>query len=263
MAQVQAEFLSPNHKLSMRESSLHRFQASATSLTLRASNITKIDQTDLKRSVAEATIEHIESRLTKDTILGIGTGSTVNFFIEELIKIKHKFDCAVSSSTASTVLLENGGIKVIDLNAAPHLEIYIDGADEANHSKQLIKGGGGALTREKIVAQAADEFVCIIDETKLVDNLGAFPLPVEVIPLARGLVARQLKSFSSAPIWRREFVTDNGNVILDIHDLKITDAEQLERAINDIPGVVSNGLFAIRGAETILVAGSEGVYFIN
>ena len=126
-------------------------------------------------------------------------------------------------------------------NAAPTLEIYIDGADEANHSKQLIKGGGGALTREKIVAQAADEFVCMIAETKLVNNLGGFPLPVEVIPLARGLVARQLKQFSSTPIWRQGFVTDNGNIILDIHGLKIADGEELERKINDIPGVVSNG----------------------
>ena len=187
----------------------------------------------------------------------------MNFFIEELIKIRHKFDCAVSSSTASTLLLENGGIKVIDLNAAPTLEIYIDGADEANHSKQLIKGGGGALTREKIVAQAADEFVCMIDETKLVNNLGGFPLPVEVIPLARGLVARQLKQFSSTPIWRQGFVTDNGNIILDIHDLKIADGEELERKINDIPGVVSNGLFTLRTANTILVSGSKGISVID
>ena len=260
---MKAESLSPNHRPSTRESSLHRFQASATSFNLRAPNITNVDQNYLKRSVAEATIEHIESRLTKDTILGIGTGSTVNFLIEELIKIRHKFDCAVSSSTASTLLLENGGIKVIDLNAAPTLEIYIDGADEANHSKQLIKGGGGALTREKIVAQAADEFVCMIDETKLVNNLGGFPLPVEVIPLARGLVARQLKQFSSTPIWRQGFVTDNGNIILDIHDLKIADGEELERKINDIPGVVSNGLFTLRTADTLLVSGSKGISVIN
>ena len=226
---------------------------------MRAYKIKRLNQNELKRSVAEATLEHIEPKLSKDTVLGIGTGSTVNIFIESLIDIKHKFDCAVSSSKASTLLLEAGGIKVIDLNAAPEIELYIDGADEANREKQLIKGGGGALTQEKIVAQASHKFFCMIDQSKLVTTLGAFPLPVEVIPAARSLVGRHLRELGSTPIWREGFTTDNNNLIIDAHDLSITEGEKLESVINDIPGVVCNGLFSLRPADTLLVSTVEGI----
>ena len=193
--------------------------------------------------------------------MGIGTGSTVNLFIESLVKIKHKFDCAVSSSKASTLLLEAGGVKVINLNAAPQLDIYVDGADEGNEEKQLIKGGGGALTQEKIVAQAAQEFFCMIDESKLVKTLGKFPLPIEIIPSARSLVGRHLKNLGSTPIWREGFITDNANLIIDSHGLTIEEKEasKLESQINDIPGVVCNGLFSLRPADTLLVATSQGI----
>ncbi len=201
----------------------------------------------------------IESRLASDTIVGVGTGSTANFFIEALAEIRHKFDAAVSSSDASTERLRAQGVHVIELNAAPAVAVYVDGADEVDPSNALIKGGGGALTREKIVAATADEFVCIVDHSKPVDRLGGFPLPVEVIPMARGLVARRLAGLGGKPIYRQGFVTDNGNVILDVHGLSIADPDALEREINDMPGVVTNGIFAAERPHVVLVGTPQGV----
>ena len=191
--------------------------------------------------------------------MGVGTGSTTNFFIDELATIAHLFDAAVSSSEASAKRLTSLGIAVLDLNAAERVEIYVDGADEVNHSNHLIKGGGAALTREKIVASAADEFVCIVDASKIVDTLGQFPLPVEVIPMARSLVARGLVALGGAPIWREGVVTDNGNWILDVHDFMIDDPQAMETSINNLAGVVCNGLFAINKANTVVIAASSGV----
>ena len=206
-----------------------------------------------------AALELVEPKLTRDAIVGIGTGSTVRFFIDALAESSHKFDAAVSSSEASTAQLRARGIRVIDLNAAPSVAVYVDGADEVDPSNALIKGGGGALTREKIIAASADEFICIVDEDKLVDRLGAFPLPVEVIPMARGLVARKLTAMGGRPEYRQGVVTDNGNVILDVRDLAIDDPAGLECAINDIVGVVVNGIFAANRPDTVLVASAEGV----
>jgi ribose 5-phosphate isomerase A len=218
-----------------------------------------MDQDAQKRSVAEAAIAYIEPRLTPKTIVGVGTGSTTNFFIDALAGLRHKFDACVSSSTASTERLQGHGIQVLDLNSVDRVEVYVDGADEVNPARQLIKGGGGALTREKIVAASADEFVCIVDVSKKVDVLGAYPLPVEVIPMARGLVARALVQLGGAPEWREDFRTDNGNIILDVHELSITDPAALESAINNLPGVVTNGIFAAQAADLVLVATSGGV----
>jgi ribose 5-phosphate isomerase A len=217
-----------------------------------------MDQDQLKRSAAEAALAYIEPRLDKKSIVGVGTGSTTNFFIDALGEIKHKFNAAVSSSEASARRLTDHGIHVLDLNAAPDIVVYVDGADEVNPARQLIKGGGGALTREKIVAASADEFVCIVDESKVVETLGAFPLPVEVIPMARGLVARAIVNLGGAPELREGFVTDNGNIILDVHDLRITDPAAMEAALNNIVGVVCNGVFAAQCANMVLVAGSGG-----
>jgi ribose 5-phosphate isomerase A len=217
-----------------------------------------MDQDQLKRSAAEAALAYIEPRLDNKSIVGVGTGSTTNFFIDALGEIKHKFDAAVSSSEASAQRLTDHGIHVLDLNAAPDIVVYVDGADEVNPARQLIKGGGGALTREKIVAASADEFVCIVDESKVVETLGAFPLPVEVIPMARGLVARAIVDLGGAPELREGFVTDNGNIILDVHDLQITDPAAMEAALNNIVGVVCNGVFAAQCANRVLVAGSGG-----
>lgn len=189
----------------------------------------------------------------------MGTGSTTNFFIDELASIKHVFDAAVSSSEASAERLRGHGITVLDLNAAPQVDVYVDGADEVNRNRQLIKGGGAALTREKIVASAADEFICIVDESKLVDTLGTFPLPVEVIPMARSLVARALVKLGGQPIWREGVVTDNSNWILDVHGLHIDDPDQLEAEINNIAGVVCNGLFAQQAAHLVLMSTSNGI----
>lgn len=189
----------------------------------------------------------------------MGTGSTTNFFIDELASIKHVFDAAVSSSEASAERLRGHGITVLDLNAAPQVDVYVDGADEVNRNRQLIKGGGAALTREKIVASAADEFICIVDESKLVDTLGTFPLPVEVIPMARSLVARALVKLGGQPIWREGVVTDNGNWILDVHGLHIDDPDELEAEINNIAGVVCNGLFAQQAAHLVLMSTSNGI----
>lgn len=214
-------------------------------------------QDELKQAVAKAAVEHIQGKLKNDTIVGIGTGSTTNFFIDELAKIKHTFDGTVASSEASAERLKNHGIPVYELNAVDRVAVYVDGADETNDHLELIKGGGGALTREKIIAAVADEFVCIVDATKLVSVLGAFPLPVEVIPMARSHVARELVKLGGLPEYRAGFVTDNGNIILDVHNLEITNAIELEQKINAIVGVVCNGLFAARPADLLLV-GKEG-----
>lgn len=189
----------------------------------------------------------------------MGTGSTANCFIEELAGIKHTFDAAVASSEATHQRLVAHGISVLDLNSTPRLDVYVDGADEIDPSRNMIKGGGAALTREKIVAAAADEFVCIADDSKLVDCLGTFPLPVEVIPMARGLVARALVDLNGHPIWREGVITDNGNIILDVHGLTIADPLELEGRINNIAGVVCNGIFAQQAANVAFLAGADGV----
>jgi ribose 5-phosphate isomerase A len=193
------------------------------------------------------------------TIIGIGTGSTANHFIDFLAGIKQRIDGTVASSRASAERLAAHGIPVLDLNAAGELSVYIDGADESSHNLQLIKGGGGALTREKIVAACAEKFVCIADGSKLVDVLGTFPLPVEVIPMARSLVARELVKRGGQPVYREGFVTDNGNVILDVHNLRIMEPARLEQDLNNIPGVVTNGLFALRPADVLLLGTEDGV----
>jgi ribose 5-phosphate isomerase A len=213
-----------------------------------------MSQEDLKRVAAEAAIAH----LPDGGIIGVGTGSTVNHFIDLLAKIKHRFDGAVSSSEASTQRMKAHGIPVLDLNSCGDLEVYVDGADESNHHLQLIKGGGGALTREKIIAGASRKFVCIADASKLVDVLGAFPLPVEVIPMARSFVARQLVKLGGTPVWRENFVTDNGNLILDVRGLEIMEPLKLEDTINRIPGVVTVGLFAHRPADVLILGTPSG-----
>lgn len=214
-----------------------------------------MDQNAKKLAVAKAAIEYVEN----DSIVGVGTGSTVNFFIDELGKIKHKIEGAVSSSEASTERLKALGIEVFELNEVSQLSVYIDGADEVTEHKHMIKGGGAALTREKIVAGAATTFVCIVDESKRVPMLGKFPLPVEVIPMARSFVARELVKLGGDPEYRQGVVTDNGNVILDVHNLEILNPRELEQAINNIPGVVTNGIFALRGADIVLSATNTGV----
>ena len=207
-----------------------------------------------KISVARKAINHIEKKLSKDMVLGIGTGSTVNFFIDELSNFKNYFKGAVSSSEASTILLERNGIDVFSLNDVNRLEFYIDGADEVSPDNVLIKGGGGAHTREKIVASASREFICIVDQSKLVDKLGDFPLPIEVIPESRSLVARKIISLGGTPIYRSGFVTDQGNHILDIKDIDISQPEKLESLINNIPGVVDNGIFAFNKPNIVFVS---------
>lgn len=214
-----------------------------------------MNQGDSKRLAAEQALQYVE----EDTIIGVGTGSTVNIFIDALADMRMKLRGAVSSSEASTQRLRKLGIDVVDLNSAGRLAIYVDGADESNRFLQLIKGGGGALTREKIVASAADRFVCIADEGKLVDVLGEFPLPVEVIPMARSTVARELVRIGGRPELRQNFTTDNGNVILDVYGLSITEPLKLEQEINNIPGVVTNGIFALRPADLLLLGGNSGV----
>jgi len=218
-----------------------------------------MSQDEYKQAAARAALEHIAPRLERDSVLGIGTGSTTNCFIDLLADLRHDFAGAVASSEASAQRLEARGIELLDLNVTGPIGWYIDGADEANDRLELIKGGGGALTREKIVAQAAREFVCIVDQSKRVARLGAFPLPVEVIPMARSLVARELVALGGDPVYRQGVVTDNGNVILDVHHLDIDVPRQLEEQINHIPGVVCSGLFALRPADLLLVGGAEGV----
>ena len=208
-----------------------------------------------KRRAAQAALPYVRDA----TCVGVGTGSTVNFFIAELAAQRDRIRGAVSSSNATTALLRAAGIDVIELNDAGPVEVYVDGADEATRRRELIKGGGGALTREKIVAAAARRFVCIVDEGKLVDRLGKFPLPVEVIPMARSYVTRELGGLGGRPVERRGFTTDNGNVILDVHGLKIADAAALERRIDTIAGVVTVGLFAVRPADVLLIGTSTGV----
>lgn len=217
------------------------------------------DQDTLKKQVAVRALELVAPKLTTKSIVGVGTGSTTDFFIDELAHIKHLFDAAVSSSKASTERLQRHGIHVLDLNAAPAVDVYVDGADEVNRNRQMIKGGGAALTREKIVAAAADEFICIVDESKLVDTLGNFPLPVEVIPMARSLVARALTKLGGQPTWREGVTTDNGNWLLDVHGLVIHDPDTLESTINNIPGVVCHGLFAQQAAQIVLVSSAGDV----
>lgn len=216
-------------------------------------------QDELKLAVAQAAFEYVESLLDDDTIIGVGTGSTANLFIAELGKIKHKIYATVASSEESAAQLKALNIPVFDLNSAGTLRVYVDGADEANKHLQLIKGGGAALTREKIIAAASEEFVCIADESKLVNVLGNFPLPVEVIPMARSYVARELVKLGGDPVYREDCVTDNGNHILDIYNLEILEPRKLEQQINQITGVVCNGLFAERGADRLLLGTSTGV----
>ena len=202
------------------------------------------DQDGRKREVALAAVARVEPLLDRDTVVGVGTGSTANYFIDALADLRAGFRAAVSSSAASTARLEAHGIRVLDLNDAGTVAVYVDGADEVEPGRALTKGGGGALTREKIVASAAETFLCIVDDSKLVDVLGAFPLPVEVVPMARRVVMRALAHLGGKPRHRRGFVTDNGNDIVDVHGLAIPDPQVLEAAINAIPGVVENGLFA-------------------
>jgi ribose 5-phosphate isomerase A len=220
-------------------------------------------QDQLKQAVARAAIDYIKPKLHNDSIIGVGTGSTANFFIDFLGEIKGYFASAVASSDASAQRLKKLGIAVLDCNSVSELVVYVDGADESNAQLQLIKGGGAALTREKIVRAIAKEFVCIADSSKWVEVLGRFPLPVEVIPMARSYVARELVKLGGAPVYREGVVTDNGNVILDVHHLQIRDAIAMETAINQITGVVTNGLFAIRPADILLLASSDGVRTIN
>lgn len=214
---------------------------------------------ELKKQAAEAAMRYVEPRLERDTVLGIGTGSTVNHFIDALGDLRSGIDAAVSSSEESSRRLKALGISVIDLNTAGSVDFYVDGADEANRHLQLIKGGGGALTREKIIAAVAKEFICIADESKLVPVLGKFPLPVEVIPMARSHVARKITAMGGVPVYRDGFVTDNGNRILDIHNLDLRDPRKVETQLDQVTGVVSNGLFVRRAADRLLLAGAQGI----
>jgi ribose 5-phosphate isomerase A len=212
-------------------------------------------QDDLKRAVAKAAIEYVPV----DSIVGVGTGSTANFFIDELAKIKHKIRGAVASSEASAKRLQGHGIEVLSLNDVSDIPVYVDGADEITRHMHMIKGGGGALTREKIVAAASKKFICVCDESKLVDVLGKFPLPVEVIPMARSYIAREIVKLGGQPKLREGFTTDNGNIILDVHNLQIMNPVELETSLNHLAGVVTNGLFARRGADVLLLGTASGV----
>lgn len=212
-------------------------------------------QDELKQAVAKAAIAYVPN----DCIVGVGTGSTANYFIDELAKIKHRINGAVASSEASAKRLQGHGIEVISLNDAGTLPVYVDGADEITRHMHMTKGGGGALTREKIVAAASQKFICVCDASKLVDVLGKFPLPVEVIPMARSYVARELVKLGGQPKLREGFTTDNGNLILDVHGLSILNPVELESTINHLPGVVTNGLFARRAADVLLLGTPEGV----
>ncbi|WP_028450295.1 ribose-5-phosphate isomerase RpiA [Chitinibacter tainanensis] len=216
-------------------------------------------QNELKEAVGRAAIAYVPD----DCIVGVGTGSTANYFIDALAGIKGRIKGAVSSSEASVARLKSHGIPVYDLNTIDQLPVYVDGADEINHQLQMIKGGGAALTREKIVAAVAEQFICIADESKLVDVLGTFPLPVEVIPMARSHVAREIVKLGGHPAYREGVVTDNGNIILDVHGLKITQASELEGKLNQIVGVVTNGIFAQRRADVLLLGTANGVKTIK
>jgi len=212
-------------------------------------------QDEMKKAVAMAALDYVEM----GSIVGVGTGSTANFFIDGLATIKGKIDGTVASSVASADRLKGHGIRVLDLNEAGQLGLYVDGADESNRFLHLVKGGGGALTREKIVAAASEKFVCIADESKLVDVLGKFPLPVEVIPMAQSYVAREIAKMGGRPVLRDGFTTDNGNIILDVHDLEILEPTKLEQQLNNVAGVVTNGLFALRPADVLLLGKQDGV----
>lgn len=218
-----------------------------------------MNQDAMKKAVARAAFEYVRARLQPDSVIGVGTGSTANFFIDELAALKNEIQATVASSEESARRLKAHGIPVVDLNSVGVVDIYVDGADESNEHLQLIKGGGAALTREKIVAAVAREFVCIADGSKLVSVLGRFPLPVEVIPMARSHVARQIVKLGGDPVWREKVVTDNGNIILDVHNLDILDARKLETQLNMITGVVTNGLFALRPADVLLLGTEAGV----
>jgi ribose 5-phosphate isomerase A len=211
-------------------------------------------QDEMKQAVAKAAITYVQ-----DGVVGVGTGSTADYFIAELGKIKHRLDGAVASSEATAQKLKALGITVLDLNSVKDLPVYVDGADEVTQHLAMMKGGGGALTREKIVAAVARKFVCIADQSKFVDVLGKFPLPVEVIPMARSYVAREIVRLGGQPAWRQGFTTDNGNLILDVHNMSILKPAELEAALNQITGVVTNGLFARRGADVLLLGSADGV----
>ena len=214
-----------------------------------------MNQNDMKQAAARAAIAYVDD----GSVVGVGTGSTADFFIAELGKIKHRIDGVVASSESTTQKLKALGIAVYDLNGVKDLPVYVDGADEITQHLSMIKGGGGALTREKIAAAVARKFICIADHSKLVDVLGKFPLPVEVIPMARSYVAREIVKLGGQPVWRQGFTTDNGNLILDVHNLSITKPQALEAALNQIVGVVSNGLFARRGADVLLLGTAGGI----
>lgn len=220
-------------------------------------------QDQLKQAVADAALDYIKPHLDNGTVLGIGTGSTANLFIDNLAAIKGRINATVASSEASVERLRRHGIPVYDLNAVDQVDFYIDGADEANSALQLIKGGGAALTREKIIAAVARTFICIADGSKLVHTLGAFPLPVEVIPMARSHVARALVALGGDPVYREGVITDNGNVILDVHNFMIPQPLEMEQRINNITGVVTNGLFALRPADVLLLGTEDGVQTIT
>ncbi|MEQ3695251.1 MAG: ribose-5-phosphate isomerase RpiA [Alcanivorax sp.] len=218
-----------------------------------------MNQDELKRAVGQAAVDYIKPKLDDNSIVGVGTGSTANCFIDALAEIKHLFDGAVASSEASAERLRSHGIHVYDLNGVPSLDFYIDGADEINDRLEMIKGGGAALTREKIVAAVAKTFICVADESKQVDLLGAFPLPVEVVPMARSHVARELVKLGGDPVYREGVVTDNGGHIIDVHNMRIQSPITLEAEINQITGVITNGLFAQRAADVLLLGTQDGV----
>ncbi|MCH7853273.1 MAG: ribose-5-phosphate isomerase RpiA [Proteobacteria bacterium] len=218
-----------------------------------------MDQSDKKLNAAKASLEYIQDGF----VLGVGTGSTIDFLLDLLPNIRQKIDKVVSSSMETTVRLESHGFEVTTLNSVGDLDLYIDGADEATKHLHLVKGGGGALTREKVLAGAARKFICIIDESKLVGMLGKFPLPIEVLPMAQAFVARRMVKMRGQPIWRENFVTDNGNHIIDVHNLQISNPLELEGRINQIPGVISVGIFANRPADVLLIADGEGVRTIG
>src|SRR3990172_1148449 len=212
-------------------------------------------QDEMKKAVAQAALDYVKA----GALVGVGTGSTANYFIDALATVKHKVEGTVASSIATANRLKGHGIPVLELNDVVQLDVYIDGADETNKFLHLIKGGGGALTREKIVAAASKQFICVADETKLVDILGKFPLPIEVIPMARSYVARQIVKLGGSPVLRENFITDNGNVILDVHNMQIMEPAKLEATLDHIPGVVTNGLFAMRPADVLLLGTPQGV----
>lgn len=220
-------------------------------------------QDEMKQAVGQAAVERLLPHLDANSIVGVGTGSTANCFIDALAKHKLAFDGAVASSEATAERLKSHGIAVYDLNSVPQLDFYVDGADESNENLELIKGGGAALTREKIVAAVAKTFICIADESKLVPVLGDFPLPVEVIPMARSHVAREIVKLGGDPVYREGCVTDNGNVILDVYNMSIVNPKQLEADLNAIVGVVCNGLFAARPADVLLLGTPQGVRTIE